>query len=120
MDRRGTGSAKKGKGGRMLQLGCALIMQAIHLLAQQIQETDSRRGVLEAEAMELKPLQYLGSQRELNRLVRVRHTLQDKWDTAMSELAICRSAHPAHHPPNAQGETHDTGDQHQTTDYADH
>jgi hypothetical protein len=72
-------------------------MQAIQILAQQIQETDYRRGVLEAEAMELNPLQYLSSQRELNRLVRVKHTLQDKWNTAMSELAICRSAHPAHY-----------------------
>ncbi len=72
-------------------------MQAIHILAQQIQETDYRRGVLEAEAMELNPLQYVVAQQELNRLVRVKHTLQDKWNNAMSELAICRSAHPAHH-----------------------
>ena len=72
-------------------------MQAIHILAQQIQETDYRRGVLEAEAMELNPLQHVVAQQELNRLVRVKHTLQDKWNNAMSELAICRSAHPAHH-----------------------
>ncbi len=81
----------------MFQPDCELIMQAIQILAQQIQETDYRIGVLEAEAMELNPLQYVGSQREVNRLVRVKHTLQDKWNTAMSELAICRSAHPAHH-----------------------
>jgi hypothetical protein len=72
-------------------------MQAIHILAQHIQETDYRRGVLEAEAMELNPLQYVVAQQELNRLVRVKHTLQDGWNNAMSELAICRSAHPAHH-----------------------
>ena len=72
-------------------------MQAIHILAQHIQETDYRRGVLEAEAMELNPLQHVVAQQELNRLVRVKHTLQDKWNNAMSELAICRSAHPAHH-----------------------
>jgi len=47
--------------------------------------------------MELNPLQYVVAQQELNRLVRVKHTLQDKWNNAMSELAICRSAHPAHH-----------------------
>jgi len=72
-------------------------MQAIQILAQHIQETDYRIGVLEAEAMELNPLQYLGSQRELNRLARVKHTLQDEWNNAMSELAICKSAYPTHH-----------------------
>ena len=81
----------------MFQPDCELIMQAIQILAQQIQETDYRIGVLEAEAMELNPLQYFGAQRELNRLVGVKHTLQDKWDKAMSELAICRSTHPAQH-----------------------
>jgi len=81
----------------MLQADCAPIVQAIHILAQQIQEIDVRRGVLEAEAMELNPLQYVSSQQEVNRLVRVKLVLQGKWNKAMNELAICRSAHPAHH-----------------------
>jgi len=81
----------------MLQADCAPIVQAIHILAQQIQEIDVRRGVLEAEPMELHPLQYVGTQQEVNRLVRVKLALQDHWNNAMNELAICRSAHPAHH-----------------------
>jgi hypothetical protein len=81
----------------MSQPGCEPIMQTIQSLAQQIQEFDYRIGTLEAEAMQLDPLPYIGSQREVDRLVGVKHTLQDKWNSAMSELAICRSAHPAHH-----------------------
>ena len=55
------------------------------------------RPVLEAEAMQLNPLPYTVSQRQVDHLVRVKHTLQDKWNNAMSELAICRLAHPAHY-----------------------
>ena len=80
----------------MVQPDCKPIMQTIQSLAQQIQEIDFRIGVLEAEAMQLNPLQYIVSQRQVDHLVRVKHTLQDKWNNAMSELAICRSAHPAY------------------------
>ena len=81
----------------MLQTGCEPIVQTIQSLAQQIQEVDYRIDALEAEALELNPLQYIRSQREIDRLARVKHALQDKWNNAMSELAICRLAHPAHY-----------------------
>ena len=80
----------------MLQPDCEPIMQTIQSLAQQIQEIDFRVGVLEAEAMQLNPLPYIVSQRQVDHLVRVKHTLQDKWNNAMNELAICKSAHPAY------------------------
>jgi hypothetical protein len=72
-------------------------MQMIQSLIQQIREIDYRIGVLEAEAMQLNPLQYIVSQRKIDRLVEVKHALQDEWSNTMSSLAICRSAHPAHH-----------------------
>jgi len=73
-------------------------MQTIQSLAQQIQEIDYRIGVLEAKALQLNALQYIVSQRKVDRLVRVKHTLQDKWNNAMSEFAICKSADPTYQP----------------------
>ena len=82
----------------MVQPDCEPITQTIQSLAQQIQEIDFRIGFLEAEALQLNPLQYIVSQREVDRLVRLERVFQDKWNNAMNELAICRSAHPAHPP----------------------
>jgi hypothetical protein len=47
--------------------------------------------MVEAEAMELDPSEYLVLQRKVDRLVRAKHEYQDKWNNAMNELAICRS-----------------------------
>ena len=80
----------------MVQPDCEPLVQITESLAQQIEEIDSRIGALEAEAMQLNPLQYIVSQRKIDRLVKVKHALQDKWNDAMTELAICRSSHPAH------------------------
>lgn len=82
----------------MLQPDCEPIMQTIQSLAQQIQEIDYRIGVLEAKALRLNALQYIVSQRKVDHLVRVKYTLQDKWNNAMSEFAICRSVDPTHQP----------------------
>ena len=71
-------------------------MQMIQSLTQQIRELDFRKGAFEAEAMQLNPLQYIVSQREVDRLVQVKHALQDEWNNTMSKLATCRLAHPAH------------------------
>ncbi len=81
----------------MLQLDCEPLMQTIQSFAQDIEEIDYRIGALEAEAMELNPLQYLVAQRRVDRLLWVKDARRDKWDNAMSQLAICRSTHPAHH-----------------------
>ncbi len=81
----------------ILQLDCEPIKQTIQSLTQQIEEIDHRIGALKAEAMQLDPLPYFASQRKIDRLVRVKLALEDEWSNAMSELAICRSAHPAHY-----------------------
>ena len=80
----------------MVQPDCEPLMQTIQSLTQQIEKIDYRIGALEAEAMQLNPLQYIVSQRKIDALVKVKRALQDKWNNAMTELAICRSAHPAH------------------------
>ncbi len=81
----------------MLQPDCEPIKQTIQSLTQQIEEIDYRIGALGAEAMQLNPLPYFVSQRKVDRLVRVKLAFQDEWSNAMSELAICRSAHLAHY-----------------------
>lgn len=68
----------------------------IQSLTQQIREIDFRIGALEAEAMQFNPLKYIFSQREVDRLVREKHAVQDEWNDTMSKLATCRLAHPAH------------------------
>ena len=81
----------------MLQPDCEPLMQTIQSFTQDIEEIDFRIGALEAEAMALNPLQYLISQRRVDSLLWVKQTRRDNWDKAMSQLAICRSTHPAHH-----------------------
>ena len=81
----------------MLQPDCEPIQQTVQSLTRQIEEFDFRIGALEAEALELNPLPYLVSQRKVDRLIGAKRALQDEWHNAMNELAICRSAHPAHH-----------------------
>jgi len=84
-------------GSAMLQPECEPIIQTIQSLAQQIQEIDYRADALKAEAMQLNPLQYIVSQRKVDRLIRLKHAFQNEWNNAMNALAICRSAHPAHY-----------------------
>ncbi len=81
----------------MLQPDCELIMQTIQSLEQQALEIDNRIGALVAEAMRLNPLQYIVSQRKIDHLIGAKHALQDEWDNAMNEFAICRSAYVVHH-----------------------
>lgn len=80
----------------MVRPDCEPLIQTIQSLAQQIEEIDSRIGALEAEAMQLNPLRYIVSQRKIDHLVRAKHTLQDKWNNAMTELSICRSTPSAY------------------------
>jgi hypothetical protein len=76
----------------MSQPDCEPLTQAVQSLAQEIQEIDFRIGALEAEAMGSNPLLYIYSQREVDRLIKLQHTLRDRWDDAMNELAICRAS----------------------------
>jgi len=72
-------------------------MQTIQSLEQQTLEIDNRIGALVAEAMRLNPLQFIVSQRKIDDLTSAKHALQDEWDNAMNEFAICRLANAAHH-----------------------
>lgn len=82
------------KGGTMLQPENESLLEVIQGLAQQIEEIDARIGDIANEATEPGALQYLILQREVDRLVRAKRALQDKWNHAMDVLAAYRSAHP--------------------------
>ncbi len=80
----------------MLQPDCEPIIQTIQNLTQQILELDYGIAELEAEALHLSLPQYFVSQREVDRLFNMQRALQNEWNSAMSEFALCRSAHHAY------------------------
>jgi len=79
----------------MLQSDYELIIQKIQNLTRQIRAIDDRIGALQAEAIGSDIALYFIEQREIDRLLRVQRALQDKWNTAMNELAIYLSLNPA-------------------------
>jgi hypothetical protein len=81
----------------MVQPDCEPIMQTIQSLTRQILELDYGIEELEAEALRLHLPQYFASQREVDHLLKRQHALQNEWNKAMSEFAICRSTYPAHY-----------------------
>ncbi len=82
----------------MLQPDCEPTMQAVHMLTQEIAVVDDQIQALVTEGLnQQNPLQYLRSQIKIDHLIGVKHALQDEWNSAMNELAICRSTPtPAH------------------------
>lgn len=78
----------------MLQPDYELITQTIQNLTRQIRAIDDRIGALQAEAIGSDIALYFMKQREIDRLLRVQWALQDRWNTAMSELALYLSLNP--------------------------
>jgi hypothetical protein len=75
----------------MLQPDCEPIAQRIDNLVEQMRELDDEIEAREAEAL-LKSLpRYFALQEEADRLLNRQHRLQSEWNSAMSDLAICRS-----------------------------
>jgi hypothetical protein len=71
-------------------------MQTIQRLTRQILELDYGITELETEALHLSLPQYFVSQREVDHLFKMQRALQNEWNNAMSEFALCRSAHHAY------------------------
>ncbi|GHO94630.1 hypothetical protein KSF_046780 [Reticulibacter mediterranei] len=75
----------------MLQLDCGPIIQKIQSLTEQMWELDNEIEACEAQAL-LKPLpRYFTLQKEADRLLKRQRALQNEWNNAMNDLAICRS-----------------------------
>ncbi len=85
----------------MSQPPCRHIEAIIQKITQDLQAIDDQLHALEVEGMNLlNPWAYLVLQRQVDRLAKKKRALQDAWDHAMTDLAICRS-HPAPRDPRS-------------------
>ena len=76
----------------MSQSPCEHIEAIIQQITQDLQEIDDQLHALEVEGMNLmNPWAYLVLQRQVDGLAKKKRALQDAWDRAMTDLAICRS-----------------------------
>jgi len=76
----------------MSQSHCEHIEAIIQQITQDLQAIDDQLHALEVEGMNLmNPWTYLVLQRQGDGLAEKKRTLQDAWDRAMTDLAICRS-----------------------------
>ena len=84
----------------MSQPACEPLVATIQKLTQDLGIIDDQLQALEVEGMnQLNPWRYFALQPQVNDLIKRKHALQDAWNDAMSELAICRSGQPLPHRP---------------------
>ena len=77
----------------MSQPPCGHIEAIIQKITQDLQVIDDHLHALEVDGMNLiHPWAYVVLQRQVDRLVKKKRALQDAWDRAMTDLAICRSS----------------------------
>jgi hypothetical protein len=87
----------------MSQLPCGHIEATIQKITMDLQGIDDQLHALEVEGMNLvHPWAYVVLQRQVDRLARKKRSLQDAWDRAMTDLAICRSQPFLHDPRSSQ------------------
>ncbi len=76
----------------MSQPPCESLEEAIQKLSQDLDAIENQLKILEVEGMNhLNPWRYFALQPQVDRLIKKKHALQDAWNLAMYELAICRS-----------------------------
>ncbi len=76
----------------MSQPPCSHIEAIIQQITQDLQAIDDQLHTLEVEGLNLlHPWAYFVLQRQVDRLAAKKRALQDAWDRAMTDLAICRS-----------------------------
>ena len=84
----------------MSQLSCEPLIEAIQKLTQELDIIEAQLYALEVEGMNhLPPRRYIALQPQVDRLIKKKQALQDAWNHAMNELAICRSGQPSPHHP---------------------
>ena len=79
---------------------CEPLVATIQKLTQDLGVIDDQLQALEVEGMyQLNLWRYFALQPQINDLIKRKHALQDAWNDAMSELAICRSGQSS--PPRS-------------------
>ena len=82
----------------MPQPVCESLVEAIQKGVQDLSVIDEQLHALEVEGMDqLHPWRYFALQPRVDRLITKKHALQDAWNRAMTELAICRSSQSSPH-----------------------
>jgi len=76
----------------MTQPTCESLVETIQKRTQDLGTIDDQLHALAGEGMNhLQPWRYLALQPQVDHLIKKKHALQDAWNRAMTELAICRS-----------------------------
>jgi len=76
----------------MSQSPCSHIEARIQQITQDLQDIDDELHALEVEGLdEQHPQNYTEIQKKVNHLNEKKRALQDAWNRAMTDLAICRS-----------------------------
>lgn len=71
---------------------CGHIEAKIQQITQELQSIDDQLHALEVKGLsQMDPYAYAVLQRQMDSLVVKKCTLQDAWDRAMTDLAICRA-----------------------------
>jgi len=84
----------------MSQPTCEPLVEAAQKLAQDLDMLEAQLYALEVEGMnQLHPWRYFALQPQVDRLNRKKLALQNAWNRAMNELAICMSNQPSPHDP---------------------
>jgi len=84
----------------MSQPTCEPLIETIQKLTQDLGVIEDQLQALEVEGMnQLHPKRYFALQPQVDRLIKKKHALQDAWNHAMNELALCRSGQPSPHHP---------------------
>jgi hypothetical protein len=84
----------------MSQPTCEPLVEAIQKLAQELDIIEAQLYALEVEGMnQLHPWRYFALQPKVDRLNTKKLALQDAWNRAMNELAICRLGQLSPHHP---------------------
>ena len=93
----------------MSQQPCSHIEAIIQQITQDLQAIDDQLHVLENEGMNLlSPWAYVVLQRQVDRLAKMKRSLQDACDRAMTDLAVCRSQPSPQDPRSFQWHRRDS------------
>jgi len=84
----------------MPQPTCEPLIETIQKLTQDLGVIEDQLQALTVQGMnQLHPKRYFALQPQFDRLIKKKHTLQDAWNHAMNELALCRWGQPSPHHP---------------------
>ena len=84
----------------MSQSTCEALLERIQQLTHDLGVLDDQIQAIGVEGMnQLDPMSYFALQPQVDSLLKKERALRDAWNSAMSELAVCKSGQPSQHHP---------------------